>query len=218
MAVAFPGAPKRKGFIARHRILSTILGLLLLSWLVGQCVPDEEITAPEPAAVTTTSPAEPEPAPVPSSTQPTTAPTRSAAEKAAAAKKAAEEKRKAAAAAKAEAKRKAAVEKAAKEKAAKKRAAKKRATERRAAEERAAEREAEAERRAAEEEAREEAALTFDNCEDMNRTYPHGVGRPGAEDETNGTPPVTNFKTSSKIYNLNSGSDRDGDGIACEKL
>ncbi|MEO6471562.1 MAG: excalibur calcium-binding domain-containing protein [Aeromicrobium sp.] len=32
----------------------------------------------------------------------------------------------------------------------------------------------------------------------------HGVGKPGAKDK--------------KLYDANKGSDRDGDGIACEKL
>jgi hypothetical protein len=50
----------------------------------------------------------------------------------------------------------------------------------------------------------------------MNRTYPHGVGEPGARDESSG-PRVTSFKVSEHIYELNSFSDRDQDGIACEK-
>ena len=44
----------------------------------------------------------------------------------------------------------------------------------------------------------------------------YGVGKPGAHDKTSGTP-VTNFKKSKALYKANSGSDRDGDGIACEK-
>ena len=40
--------------------------------------------------------------------------------------------------------------------------------------------------------------------------------RTGARDSTSGTP-VTNFKVSKSLYNANGGSDRDGDGIACEK-
>ena len=50
----------------------------------------------------------------------------------------------------------------------------------------------------------------------MNATYPHGVGLPGATDQTSGNP-VRNFKVSERIYALNSGRDRDDDSIACEK-
>jgi hypothetical protein len=56
----------------------------------------------------------------------------------------------------------------------------------------------------------------FKNCTQLNKTYPHGVGKPGARDRTSGTP-VTNFKRSKKIYNANKKRDRDKDGIACEK-
>lgn len=61
-----------------------------------------------------------------------------------------------------------------------------------------------------------DAAKTYTNCTKLNRAYPHGVGRPGAHDKTSGTP-VTNFKRNRALYNANRGSDRDGDGIACEK-
>jgi hypothetical protein len=59
-------------------------------------------------------------------------------------------------------------------------------------------------------------AKEFDNCTDMRQTYPHGVGRPGARDKTSGTP-VTSFKVSSALYEANTKSDGDGDGIACEQ-
>lgn len=63
-------------------------------------------------------------------------------------------------------------------------------------------------------------AHEFANCTDMNKTYPHGVGRKYAHDHTSGTP-VTNFKHSTKKYKKakrhNSGLDRDKDGIACEQ-
>jgi hypothetical protein len=60
-------------------------------------------------------------------------------------------------------------------------------------------------------------------CSLVNKLYPHGVGRVGAVDHTaSGTDPVTNFKRSTRLYNLamryNRGLDRDHDGIACEKL
>ena len=60
------------------------------------------------------------------------------------------------------------------------------------------------------------AAKTYKNCTALNQAYPHGVGRTGARDQTSGTP-VTNFKVSNSLYAANRRSDRDGDGIACEK-
>jgi hypothetical protein len=60
----------------------------------------------------------------------------------------------------------------------------------------------------------------YKNCTNLNKKYPHGVGRLRARDRTSGTP-VTNFKRSTRLYNLamsyNRGLDRDKDGIACEK-
>lgn len=61
-----------------------------------------------------------------------------------------------------------------------------------------------------------DAAKSYRNCTALNRDYPHGVGRPGARDNTSGTP-VTNFKRSRSLYNANRSRDRDRDGIACEK-
>jgi hypothetical protein len=60
------------------------------------------------------------------------------------------------------------------------------------------------------------SAKTYQNCTALNRAYPHGVGRSGARDKTSGAP-VTNFKRSKALYMANRKSDRDGDGIACEK-
>jgi hypothetical protein len=64
------------------------------------------------------------------------------------------------------------------------------------------------------------AASLWDNCTQVHKRYPHGVGRVGARDKTSGTP-VTNFKRSNLFYRLamrvNPGLDRDKDGIACEK-
>ncbi|WP_127479754.1 excalibur calcium-binding domain-containing protein [Nocardioides pantholopis] len=57
---------------------------------------------------------------------------------------------------------------------------------------------------------------TFKNCTALNKVYPHGVGRPGARDQTSGKP-VTTFKRNGKVYAANTKSDRDKDGIACEK-
>lgn len=62
------------------------------------------------------------------------------------------------------------------------------------------------------------AAPTFKNCTELNKKYPHGVGKPGAVDRVSGsTPPVTNFTVSASLYAANKKSDRDKDGIACEK-
>ena len=60
------------------------------------------------------------------------------------------------------------------------------------------------------------AAKKYKNCTALNKAYPHGVGKPGARDKTSGKP-VTNFTRSSSLYAANKSSDRDGDGIACEK-
>jgi hypothetical protein len=60
------------------------------------------------------------------------------------------------------------------------------------------------------------------SCTNYNKRYPHGVGRLRARDRTRGgTPPVTTFRRSTRIYNIamsyNRGLDRDKDGVACEK-
>jgi hypothetical protein len=58
------------------------------------------------------------------------------------------------------------------------------------------------------------------NCTQVNKKYPHGVGKVGARDRTSGIR-VTNFKRSNFLYKTamryNRGLDRDKDGIACEK-
>ena len=62
------------------------------------------------------------------------------------------------------------------------------------------------------------AARVFANCTALNKVYRHGVGRKGARDHVSGrTKPVTNFTVNTAIYNANKKSDRDKDGIACEK-
>ena len=65
------------------------------------------------------------------------------------------------------------------------------------------------------------ASKSYPNCKALNRVYPHGVGRVGARDHTSGSPPVTNFKRSNRLYNLamsyNRRLDRDKDKIACEQ-
>lgn len=61
-------------------------------------------------------------------------------------------------------------------------------------------------------------ARSFANCAALNAAYPHGVGRPGAVDRVSGGKAgVTTFMVDSALYEANSKSDRDGDGIACEK-
>src|SRR4051812_10583897 len=64
--------------------------------------------------------------------------------------------------------------------------------------------------------AAEAANKTYKNCTALNKDYKHGVGKTGAKDKTSGTP-VKNFKKSNSIYKKNKKSDRDKDGIACEK-
>ena len=59
-------------------------------------------------------------------------------------------------------------------------------------------------------------AKTYKNCTALNKVYKHGVAKKGARDRTSGTP-VTTFKVSTKLYNANKKSDRDKDGVACEK-
>lgn len=66
----------------------------------------------------------------------------------------------------------------------------------------------------------------YTSCSALNKDYPHGVGKKGAKDKTS-SKPVTNFKVSTTVYNMNNGPrntktgeydlDRDNDGIACEK-
>ncbi|MCU1539729.1 MAG: calcium-binding protein [Arthrobacter sp.] len=67
---------------------------------------------------------------------------------------------------------------------------------------------------------------SFKNCTELNKVYPHGVGKSGARDKTSGKP-VTKFRVNSTVYSYNDGGvkrhtgeydlDRDNDGIACEK-
>ena len=58
----------------------------------------------------------------------------------------------------------------------------------------------------------------FARCADLNRYYPHGVGRSGARDRVRGsTRPVTNFTVSTTLYRANRSRDRDDDRIACER-
>jgi Excalibur calcium-binding domain len=59
---------------------------------------------------------------------------------------------------------------------------------------------------------------TYKNCTALHKVYKHGVGKKGAKDTVKGSSkPVTNFTVDTKTYNLNKKSDRDKDGVACEK-
>lgn len=65
-----------------------------------------------------------------------------------------------------------------------------------------------------------QAAPSYKNCTELQKTYPHGIGRADARDKTSGRP-VTTFRKDTagynKAMNANRGLDRDKDGIACEK-
>jgi len=59
------------------------------------------------------------------------------------------------------------------------------------------------------------AAKKFKNCTELNKVYPGGVALLGAVNaggKTKKTP-----KYDKALYDANKKSDRDGDGIACEK-
>jgi hypothetical protein len=64
-------------------------------------------------------------------------------------------------------------------------------------------------------------AAQYQSCAQLNARYPHGVGLVEARDRTNGTPPVTTFVRSDKLYAqamaANKTLDSDHDGIACEQ-
>lgn len=60
------------------------------------------------------------------------------------------------------------------------------------------------------------APRVFKNCTAMNKVYKHGVGKKGAKDRTS-SKPVTTFYRNNALYAANKKSDRDKDGIACEK-
>lgn len=59
------------------------------------------------------------------------------------------------------------------------------------------------------------SASVFKNCTELNKVYPGGVALPGAINKGGATKLTPKF--SKKLYNLNKKSDRDKDGIACEK-
>ena len=59
------------------------------------------------------------------------------------------------------------------------------------------------------------AAKAFKNCTELNKVYPGGVALPGAVNSGGATKKTPKYDT--KLYQANSKSDRDKDGIACEK-
>ena len=59
------------------------------------------------------------------------------------------------------------------------------------------------------------AAKIFKNCTELNKVYPGGVALPGAMNT--GGAIKKEPKYDKALYTANKKSDRDGDGIACEK-
>jgi hypothetical protein len=59
------------------------------------------------------------------------------------------------------------------------------------------------------------AAKKFKNCTELNKVYPGGVALPGAVNAGGATKQIPIYDK--KLYEANKKSDRDKDGIACEK-
>ena len=59
------------------------------------------------------------------------------------------------------------------------------------------------------------AAKVFKNCTELNKVYPGGVALPGAVNSGGVTKKEPKYDKA--LYNANKKSDRDKDGIACEK-
>ena len=59
------------------------------------------------------------------------------------------------------------------------------------------------------------AAKVFKNCTELNKIYPGGVALPGAVNSGGMTRKEPKYDKA--LYNANKKSDRDKDGIACEK-
>jgi hypothetical protein len=59
------------------------------------------------------------------------------------------------------------------------------------------------------------SAKTFKNCTELNKKYPGGVALPGAVNKGGKTKLTPKYNK--KLYKANKKSDRDKDGIACEK-
>ena len=59
------------------------------------------------------------------------------------------------------------------------------------------------------------AAKKFKNCTELNKVYPGGVAKPGAVNQGGATKKEPTIDAA--LYKANKSSDRDKDGIACEK-
>ena len=59
------------------------------------------------------------------------------------------------------------------------------------------------------------AAKVFRNCTELNKVYPGGVALPGAVNSGGVTKKEPKYDKA--LYSANKKSDRDKDGIACEK-
>ncbi len=59
------------------------------------------------------------------------------------------------------------------------------------------------------------AAKKFKNCTELNKVHPGGVALPGAVNAGGATKKEPKYDKA--LYTANKKSDRDGDGIACEK-
>lgn len=59
------------------------------------------------------------------------------------------------------------------------------------------------------------AVKVFKNCTELNKVYPGGVALPGAVNSGGETKKEPKYDKA--LYAANRKSDRDGDGIACEK-
>ena len=59
------------------------------------------------------------------------------------------------------------------------------------------------------------AAKVFKNCTELNKVYPGGVALPGAINSGGETKLIPKYNKA--LYLANKKSDRDKDGIACEK-
>lgn len=59
------------------------------------------------------------------------------------------------------------------------------------------------------------AAKKFKNCTELNKIYPGGVAKPGAVNKGGATKKEPTIDAA--LYKANKKSDRDGDGISCEK-
>jgi hypothetical protein len=59
------------------------------------------------------------------------------------------------------------------------------------------------------------AAKVFKNCTELNKVYPGGVALPGAVNSGGNTKKLPKYNKA--LYLANQKSDRDKDGIACEK-